>query len=261
MSRPIWLLVHPKGLVVRRGAGQAVLPTAEDVAVLGVDPATAHEVGRLQDGAKAMAAAVEGAVLDTPFEVVGLREVFSLLGEDVFVAAGAATQLVEWAATSRFCGRCAAPTVRSSEDRSMRCPACELSAYPRIAPAVIVLVRRGDDALLARGARFPRPFYSTLAGFVEIGETLEQAVAREIREEVGIEVKDLRYFGSQPWPFPHSLMVAFTASWAGGELRPDPAEIGDAQWFQSDALPLVPPPISIARRLIDAWLAEVARPS
>jgi NAD+ diphosphatase len=260
MSGPVWLLVHPKGLVVRRGAGDALLPTAEDVAALGIDPSTAHEMGQVQ-GRQAMAAAVDGAVLASPLEVVGLREVFPLLGEDLFVAAGAATQLVEWAATSRFCGRCATPTVRATEDRSMRCPACGLSAYPRIAPAVIVLVRRGEEALLARGARFPRPFYSTLAGFVEVGETLEQAVAREIREEVGIEVKDVRYFGSQPWPFPHSLMVGFTACWAGGDLRPDPAEIGDAQWFRADALPVVPPPISIARSLIDAWLAEVARPS
>jgi NAD+ diphosphatase len=259
MPGPIWLLVHPRGLVVRRGEVGTTLPTRDDVVALGLDPAAGHEVGRLAGGEQATAAAIDGAALAPPFEVLGLREVFPLLGEDVFVAAGAATQLVEWEATNRHCGRCATPTARSTEDRSMRCPACGLSAYPRIAPAVIVLVRRGDEALLARGARFPRPFYSTLAGFVEVGETLEQAVAREIREEVGVEVKDVRYFGSQPWPFPHSLMVAFTAAWAGGDIRPDPAEILDARWFEAGSLPLIPPPISIARRLIDAWLAEVGR--
>jgi NAD+ diphosphatase len=130
-------------------------------------------------------------------------------------------------------------------------------SYPRISPAVIVLVRKDDEALLARNARFPLPFYSTLAGFVEIGESLEQTVAREIREEAGIEVKDVRYFGSQPWPFPHSLMVGFTARWAGGELRADEREILDARWWRADALPQVPPPLSIARRLIDAWVDEV----
>jgi len=132
-------------------------------------------------------------------------------------------------------------------------------SYPRIAPAVIVLVRRGAEALLARGARFPLPFFSTLAGFVEIGETLEQTVAREIREEVGIEVADIRYFGSQPWPFPHSLMVGFHAEWAGGELRLQETEIVEAQWFRADALPPIPPRLSIARRLIDAWLHDVQR--
>jgi len=259
MSDTVWLVVHSSGLVVRRSAAGFELPTAADVAALGGDPAAAHEVGPLASGAPVRAVAVSDPP-PAPFEVLGLRDVFPALGEELFVAAGAAMQLVEWAATSRYCGRCATPTVRSTDDRSMRCPACGLSAYPRIAPAVIVLVRRGDEALLARGARFPRPFYSTLAGFVEVGETLEQTVAREIREEVGVEVKDVRYFGSQPWPFPHSLMIGFTAAWAGGELRPDPAEILDAQWFRADALPLVPPPLSIARRLIDAWIADVRGP-
>jgi NAD+ diphosphatase len=228
---------------------------------MGVDPAVAHEVGQLPSGEHLRAVGVDGAAPTAPLEVLGLREVFAVLGADLFMAAGAATQLVEWAATSRYCGRCATPTVRSTEDRSMRCPACGFSAYPRIAPAVIVLVRRGDDALLARGARFPRSYYSTLAGFVEVGETLEHAVAREIREEVGVEVKDVRYFGSQPWPFPHSLMVGFMAEWAGGEIRPDNVEIADARWFRADALPTIPPPLSIARRLIDAWCAEVTQRS
>jgi NAD+ diphosphatase len=131
-------------------------------------------------------------------------------------------------------------------------------AYPRIAPAIIVLVRRGDEALLARGARFPAAFYSTLAGFAEVGESLEETLAREVREEVGIEVKNARYFGSQPWPFPHSLILAFTAEWAGGEIVADGVEVLDAQWFRADALPPIPPRVSIARQLIDAWLDDVA---
>jgi NAD+ diphosphatase len=126
---------------------------------------------------------------------------------------------------------------------------------------VIVAVTRGDEILLARGRRFVDPIYSVLAGFVDPGESLEQAVAREIHEEVGVEVEDVRYFGSQPWPFPHSLMVGFTARWARGEIEIDPEEIVDAGWFRFDALPTVPPRLSIARKLIDDFVAEASRVS
>jgi NAD+ diphosphatase len=139
----------------------------------------------------------------------------------------------------------------------MRCEVCTLSFYPRISPAIIVLVRRGDEALLARSTRSASGFYSTLAGFVEAGESLEETLAREVREEVGVEVTNLRYFASQSWPFPHSLMVGFFADHAGGEIVVDKTEITDARWFAPTALPLIPPKLSIARQLIDAWVAEV----
>jgi NAD+ diphosphatase len=140
------------------------------------------------------------------------------------------------------------------DERSRRCPQCGQTGFPRLAPAVIVLIERGDGrALLARNARFPDGMYSCVAGFVEPGETLEQAVHREIREEVGIEVRDLQYFGSQPWPFPHSLMIGFFAQYASGDLTPDGDEIADARWFSPSDLPGLPGEISIARALIDAW--------
>jgi NAD+ diphosphatase len=261
MTNAAWLLVHSGGIVVRREGSGVELPTEADARALGVAEAgegdAAHDVGALADGRPLRAVPVAGAAFPPPLTVLGLRDVFGILGAEVFMAAGTATQVVEWAATSRYCGRCATATLRVDGERCMRCPKCGLLAYPRIAPAVIVLVRRGNEALLARGARFPLPFYSTLAGFVEVGESLEQTVAREIREEVGVEVRDVRYFGSQPWPFPHSLMVGFTAEWAGGELQADGKEILDAGWYRASALPAVPPPVSIARRLIDAWVAEV----
>jgi NAD+ diphosphatase len=129
-------------------------------------------------------------------------------------------------------------------------------AFPRLAPAIITLITRGDEALLARGVQFPVPMYSCLAGFVEPGESLEQAVTREVREEVGIEVGQVTYRGSQPWPFPHSLMLGFRAVYESGEIVCDPAEIVDANWYRRDALPMIPPGMSIARKLIDGWLAE-----
>jgi NAD+ diphosphatase len=154
-------------------------------------------------------------------------------------------------------------SVAAAEDatgeRAKRCPACNLHAWPRVSPAVIARVTRGNEILLARGRRFPDPIYSVLAGFVDPGESLEEAVVREIREEVGVEVTDLCYFGSQPWPFPHSLMVGFTARWAGGEIRIDEEELVDAAWFDVDALPPVPPRLSIARRLIDDFVASPSR--
>ena len=134
----------------------------------------------------------------------------------------------------------------------MACPACGLLAYPRISPAVMVLVERGDDLLLARSPHFLPGVFSALAGFVEAGESVEQCAAREVREEVGVEIARLRYFRSQSWPFPNSLMIAFFADYAGGEITPDPAEIEAAGWFPRKALPPLPDQASIARHLIDA---------
>jgi NAD+ diphosphatase len=141
-------------------------------------------------------------------------------------------------------------------ERAKRCPACGLLSFPRLSPAIIVLVERDDRVLLARGVNFPEGMYSTLAGFVEPGESLEEAVHREIGEEVGVALTDLRYFGSQPWPFPHSLMIGFTARYAGGEIVLDDREIADAAWFTADRMPRVPQKLSIARRLIDSYVAK-----
>ncbi len=191
------------------------------------------------------------------FAPTPLREVFALAGEEVFGQAGRAVQLLDWLRNHRFCGQCGTPTVRQAGEQAMVCPQCGLLVYPRISPAVMVLVRDGDKLLLARSPRFKPGVYSALAGFVEAGETLEQCAAREVREEVGVEIANLRYFASQSWPFPNSLMLAFFADYAGGEIVPDPAEIEAAGWYSPDDLPLLPEPISISRQLIEAALAEL----
>ena len=186
----------------------------------------------------------------------GLRNLFGLIDEELFAVAGRAFQVVQWDRTHRFCGRCGRATVHHERDRARQCPGCGLVSYPRVSPAVIVLVSRGDRFLLARNASFPGKRYSIIAGFVEAGETLETAVTREIREEVGIEVRNVAYFGSQPWPFPHSLMVGFTAEHASGEIAIDGEEIVDAGWYRADPdqLPELPNRISISRRIIDSFL-------
>lgn len=178
--------------------------------------------------------------------------------ERTWTIAGRAVQLVEWARTHRFCGRCGTQTELANGERAMRCPSCKLLSFPRLAPAIITLVERDGEALLARGRLFAVPMYSCLAGFVEPGETLEEAVHREVREEVGVELADVRYVASQPWPFPHSLMLGFRATWGSGDIVIDEKEIMDARWYRRDALPQIPPRLSIARRLIDEWLDEGA---
>jgi NAD+ diphosphatase len=204
-------------------------------------------VGSLEDGCQAP----EGLVL------VDLRSLLDRLPPEQVRLAGRAFQLVRWMRSQRYCGRCGSKTEDEAAERAKRCPSCGLVVYPRISPAIIVAVTRDDRILLARAPRFKDGMYSVLAGFVEPGETLEECVSREVREEVGIEVRNIEYFGSQPWPFPDSLMIGFTAAFAGGEIRADPAELTDARWFGVNELPLVPSRVSIARALID-WFVERA---
>ncbi|MES1165695.1 MAG: NAD(+) diphosphatase [Verrucomicrobiota bacterium] len=258
-DRPLWFVVQGSGLVVRADGNAVALPDSGDLALWGLDQRQAHYLGRLDEQD---CFAIDGGTVQpaAPWAVEGLRALHDRLDEAVFGVAGRAVQIVHFASVHRFCGRCGTATARAVGERCMRCPRCELTVYPRVSPAIIVLVRRGAEALLARSARWGRPpagFYSTLAGFVEPGESLEQTLRREVREEVGVDVTNIRYFGSQPWPFPHSLMVAFVADHASGDIVVDGDEIEDARWFRADALPPVPPHLSIARQLIDAWVGEV----
>jgi len=186
----------------------------------------------------------------------GLRRIYGRLEEELFWLAGRAVQIVDWDRTHRFCGRCGVPLKLRQKERAKACPQCGLLEFPRLAPAVIVLVERGHELLMARSRHFAPGVYSVLAGFVEAGETLEEAVEREVSEEVGIQVKNIRYFGSQPWPFPHSLMIGFTAQYAGGEIRVNHEELEDAGWYTADGLPGQPGKISIARRLIESFLEK-----
>jgi NAD+ diphosphatase len=200
----------------------------------------------------------EEASLPEGFRLESLRVAYHELAEVDFRSAGTARQRVEWYRTHRYCARCGTPTEPTADEQAMACPACDQLHFPRVSPAVIVLVQREDRALLARSPHFVPGVYSTLAGFVEAGESLEECVHREIREEVGVGVTNLRYFGSQPHPFPHSLMVGFVADWLEGDIDMDPDEIEDARWFTRHDLPDLPHPMSIARALIEDFVDRTA---
>jgi len=247
-------------LVLRVTPTQPRLPTlAELTEVLGAESLEAGRIPgtvRSPDGPIPAIGLDESVELPDGFRLDGLRVAYHSLAAVDFRAAGTARQKVEWYRTHRFCSRCGSPNEVSPSGEAMVCPSCAQSHFPRVAPAVIVLVQRGPEALLGRSPHFTEGVYSTLAGFVEAGESLEECVHREIREEVGVTVTNLRYFGSQPHPFPNSLMVGFVADWAGGEIRIDHDEIEDARWFRSDALPDLPHPMSIARALVEDFVTR-----
>jgi NAD+ diphosphatase len=258
-----WFVFHAGKLLVASGPGGLEVPKLTEGAVLPVPTADAHCIGTL-NGSLCWAAMVAGEVDELPsgFSLDGLRSLFGRVQEELLAVAGRALQVVEFHRTHRYCGACASPTESDDDQRARRCPSCGATAYPRIAPAMMVLIKRdtstGRELLLARGTRFPGAFYSALAGFVEPSESIEDCVHRETREEVGVSVRNLRYFGSQSWPFPHSLMIAFVADYDSGDIVCQPGEIEDAQWFSLDRLPPLPLPISIARRMINHAIAEVA---
>ena len=212
-------------------------------------------VGRLGDDYCQTASAAKSVAAPDGFVFRKMRSLFGALNEAHLSVAGRAYQISEWARTHRFCGACAAPTTQMDGERCMKCPACGHVAYPRISPAMMVLVKRQGSILLARHSASPTGFFTALAGFVEAGESIEDTIHREVFEEVGLKVGRLDYFASQPWPFPHSLMVAYTAEYESGDIRIDEAEIAEARWFgPGDALPPIPHGISVASALIRAHL-------
>lgn len=185
-----------------------------------------------------------------------LYQILGRVDEQVFALAGRAAQLLDWERDHQFCGRCGREMQLDINERAMRCEPCSTVNFPRIAPCVIVLVTRGEELLLARNVNFPGPMYSTLAGFIEAGETAEETLSREVREEVGVEIKEIQYFQSQSWPFPNQLMLGFFAEYAGGDIVCDEIEIADARWFHYRELPMIPPPSSVAGQLIRQYISQ-----
>jgi len=255
-----WFVFDGDKLLIFSNDKAAAVPLAVDPSDLGIRPVRQHYLGYLEDEQLQQINCYGAEITpDTPLPdgmiADGLRQLYSRIGDLMFSLAGRAVQIVTWDRTHQYCGQCGTPTENLARERAKRCPACGLISYPRLSPAIIIAVVRhtehGDRLLLARNHRFPPGRYSVIAGYVEPGETLEECARREVGEEVGIQIKNIRYFGSQPWPFPNSLMIGFTAEYDGGEFILEEEEIAEAGWFAADSLPGLPPKMSIARKMID----------
>ena len=256
-TREQWILVDGPSVVTGRD-GTLLTDPAACRTILADDP------GRFMIGydhrGSWYAVPISGSVLlPDGYARTHLRSLYGIIPDDLLGIASRAVALSRFFHTHRFCGICGAKTNRKADEIATVCPAFGYIGYPVINPVVIVCIRRDDRILLARSPRFLPAVYGVIAGFVEAGETLEQAVAREVAEEVGIAIDTIRYRCSQPWPFPHSLMVGFTALYAGGRIRIDPSEIEEAGWYSHASLPTLPAAGSITRILIDQVVEEISR--
>ncbi|MEJ7805971.1 MAG: NAD(+) diphosphatase [Telluria sp.] len=235
------------------GQDDLALPRAQQLAQLGNWAERTHPVGLWGE----RYCQATWCQRDTPApegcEWRNLRSLFGVMDDGMLGLAGRAAQIAEWARTHRYCGACAEPMALVAGERCFKCRACGMLAYPRISPAMMVLIRKGDEVLLALHTASPSKRFTPLAGFLEAGESIEEAVHREVFEEVGLRVHNLQYFSSQSWPFPHSLMIAFTADYLDGEIRIDTSEIAEARWFgPGDEWPEKVPHVSVSSILVDA---------
>ena len=237
---------HPDGSYSIPMGDECPIETKPWTHILNVSP--------MDEGTEVKTFTVPEPITDDPrFEMCGLRPSYYKLSTALYLKAGKCHELLYWDQNTQFCGICGAP-MKMATDISKKCTNCGKQVWPSLATAVIVLVRRGEEVLLVHARNFNSNFYGLVAGFVETGETLEEAVHREVMEETGLTITNLRYFGSQPWPYPSGLMVGFTADYVDGEIHLQKEELSRGKWFTKDHLPTIPEKLSIARQIIDAWI-------
>ena len=256
MERKYWF-VFCKGdlLLEKTSEGRYTIPYQEEAPTPLKEWTNVHTITPFGDD-DVRTYTIDGPVTDNPrYEMCGLRATYNKLPHELYQIAGKCQEILYWDANTRFCGVCGGP-MKMHTEISKRCTHCGKEIWPLLATAIIVLIHREDKVLLVHARNFRGKFFGLVAGFVETGETLEEAVVREVHEEVGIKIKNIRYFASQPWPYPCGLMVGFTADYVSGELHLQRSELDDAGWFDRDHLPPVPDKMSIARQLIDSWLEE-----
>jgi NAD+ diphosphatase len=250
-----WFVFCANKLLVTVDRDKATVPYFKSLSELNIIPVSIQYLGTLQGSPCYSAEASTETITADAMSFRDLRSLYGVLEEDIFLLAGKAIQIVSWDQTNQYCGRCGTNTVLFEGERAKKCPACGLINYPRISPAAITAVIKGNKILLTHNAAFRGNIHSLIAGFVEPGETIEECVHREIFEEVGLKVKNIKYFGSQPWPFPNSLMIGFTAEYESGEISVDGKEITEAGWYDISSLPDLPGKMSIARKIID-WFVN-----
>jgi NAD+ diphosphatase len=254
-AEDLWILFFNNNILVKKENDNIALPTYNDINKLDIKPELYHYLGRFRN-ISCYSAKLDKGSISPQYSFIDLRSLGSLIEQQLFLVCGKAKQILEWDDTNRYCGRCGTKVEKHPTERAKVCPECGLLFYPKITPAIIVLVTKGDEILLAHNNNFPQGLHSVIAGFVEAGETLEQCVKREVYEETAIMIKNIKYFTSQPWPFPNSLMVAFTAEYESGDIQVDGIEIGYAGWYKYDSLPLIPSGISVARKLINNFMQK-----
>ncbi len=236
-------------------SNECTIPYLRSLAEISLSPVRIQHLGMLQGHPCYSAEVSPDTIVPEGMSFKELRSLYGALGEDIFLLAGKAIQIVNWDQTTQYCGRCGRKTQTLQGERVKKCPGCGFMSYPRISPAVITAVIKDKEILLSHNVAFKGNMHSLIAGFVEPGETLEECVKREILEEVNIRIKNIKYFGSQPWPFPNSLMIGFTAEYESGEISVDGKEISEAGWFDVNSLPKLPSKISISRQIID-WFIQ-----
>lgn len=255
LTEPAYWLAFGRGRMLISPDGLH-LPYLKSLDELGVSPVRTQYLGVLEGKHCFSAELAPETEAPEGTEYMDLMSAYSVLDEDIYLLAGKATQIVTWDQTHQYCGRCGKETEYIPGERGKKCPVCGFMSFPRLSPATITAVIKDKQILLSQYAAFRgRGMHTIIAGFVEPGETLEECIHREVFEEVGVHVKNIRYLKSQPWPFPNSLMMGFVAEHDSGEITVDEKEIANADWFDLNNLPETPPPLSIARRIID-WVVE-----
>lgn len=232
-------------------------PSRQDIQLSDIETAALVDIGVLE-GVSYYSGRLAGQVVYPGYSLIKVRQLSQYITGGPLNMAFRAFHILQWLKTNQFCGCCAGKMqmLPLQQEVSVQCEHCGNTVYPRISPAIIVAVFKENEILLARNERFPPGRYSVIAGFVEPGETIEDCVRRELQEEVGISVDHIEYFGNQPWPFPDSLMIAFTACYVSGEITIDDREIVEADWFTADALPDIPDKGTISRQMIDWFIAN-----
>ena len=250
-----WFVFCSNRLLVRTDDNSLSIPLISDPEKLNLSLISTEYLGTLEGRPcySAETAPDTEAPQGTTFQ--DLRSLYGAVDEDIYLLAGRALQIVAWDQTHQYCGRCGHKTIDLKDERARKCPACGFMSFPRLSPAVITAVLKDNQILLTRYASFRGHMHTIIAGFVEPGETLEECLRREVMEEAGIKVKNIKYFSSQPWPFPNSLMIGFTAEYESGEIIVDGKEIAEAGWYDAAHIPEVPGKLSIAREIID-WFIE-----